>query len=220
MADIYADASDNWLLKSGSSWSAARDSNRASSIGTASAHLNSYGIRASRLTTGGRGSVSYTYYVTRSFLRFDTSGVTEVPTDGSIYIHGATFGNSDPIIVKSTASDTLIVIDFDNIDGWVSGADNNNNVRKYSDAYTSTWSTSGYNQFPLTGEALVDMVAYDNFKICIMDSVYDLSNSSPSSGFNYTGLYFRDEEDANNRDPFLQYSPPLENNSIFLGANF
>ena len=147
-----------------------------------------------------------------------------MPVDAQLFIYGRTFGNVSPILVKSNQQSggfSLSALDFDAIDGWVAGANNNPNVRKYSGIETS-WSTSGYNQMDLTGEAMADMVAYDSFKCCLIDYANDLRNATPTSpGHNnwYSGMWYRDEE-GTTKDPYLQYSPPAENNSIFLGTDF
>ena len=219
MAQIYADSIDGYITKSSSTWSGARDATIGSSTSTTQ-HLNQYAVRASRTMSGGRGSVTYTYHLTRSFFRFDTSGINHVPVDGNIYIYGATFVAADVVLVRAKHGALWGTGEFDSIPGWATGTNNVSNVRTYSDVLT-TWSNSGYNNFTLTGEALVDMVAYDSFQCCLIEYAYDLRNITPTSSANYSGVWFRDEEDASNKDPYLQYSPGTDHNqSLMTGANF
>ena len=142
MPQIYADTTDGWVSNSSTaSWSGARDATAGSSTNVLS-HFNQYGVRASKLTSGGRGSVTTTYTVTRSFFRFDTSGVIHIPTEATIKIYGATMTAADVVLVRAKHGGLWGTGEFDAMPGWVAGANNVSNVRTYSDILT-TWSNSG-----------------------------------------------------------------------------
>ena len=96
MPNIYSTAgSDAWIYKGDSNWSTARDATSGDLIGR----------------TGGGGSRSFTaiqavvargtYRVTRSFLFFDTSGISVPPSSATLKIYGRTNSSADFFVVKS-----------------------------------------------------------------------------------------------------------------------
>tara|TARA_R110002020_G_scaffold45737_4_gene130664 strand:+ start:216 stop:890 length:675 start_codon:yes stop_codon:yes gene_type:complete len=224
MGQIFSSTDDGFSLKTSSlSWAAARDAT-SGAFSSSAGHFNSYAVRASISSSGGRGGLTNTFFVSRAFFKFDTSGIHNIPVDAQIFIYGRTFTNADVILVKSNQQASGLSFgnaDFDAIDGWVAGANNNGNVRKYSGIETS-WTTS-YNQMDLTGEALSDIVAYDSFKCCLIDYANDLRNNTPTAPSmtnNFSGVWFADEE-LTSKDPYLQYSEPAEpTQSLMLGTNF
>ena len=216
MPDIYSGANDGWILKSDSTFAGARDATTGTSSNS-SASSNNFAIRASFAP----GRPSGTYYMTRSFFYFDTSSVSDIPVEATLKIYGVTNMAADFRVVKSTqlVGLGLATSDFDSIVGWATGTDNSSRVTYYDTAETSAWSIPGYIDVTLSDQALVDMVAYDTFKCCLIEADHDLSNSSSlMNATNYSGLYYANESDSAKR-PYIQYTAG-ESNAIFFGANF
>ena len=77
----------------------------------------------------------------------------------------------------------------------------------------------------ILGDIALKYISLDHIGFVTFTSVNisnDLRNATPTSpGHNnwYSGMWYRDEE-GTTKDPYLQYSPPAENNSIFLGTDF
>ena len=185
-----------------STWADARDGTSAISTGISTTR-STQAVIADKASARGGGT---TYNVSRAFFEFDTSGISVAPTDATLKIYGY-FGNSaDLFVVKSSHSDgSLGSADFDSIDGWSSGADNSSNVTKYS-SEVSTWSTSGYNNITLNSTALTDMANNNTFKICLIESDFDLPNNEPSVGTTRrTGMYFV-EYSGTSTDPIIDYT--------------
>ena len=191
MADIYA-TNDSIVLKnipetSGGSWDAARDATSGQLFGPSDAS-----------TTTGYGRIRIFEYsgvtrwiIQRVYMEFDTSGITTLPTDATLKIHGYSANNSDLIVVKGTQSDSLVADDYDNLD--------------FSTAYSAelaTWSSSGYNNFTLNSTALAAIRDDDNFKIAIINYDYDYLDVDPGSSAQVeSGGYFS-EADSDKR-PYI-----------------
>ena len=217
MPNIYSTAgSDAWIYKGDSNWSTARDATSGDLIGR----------------TGGGGSRSFTaiqavvargtYRVTRSFLFFDTSGISDEPASATLNIYGFGGTGGDLFVVRSDADPEITADEFDEIVGWSgSGVDNESNVTKYSSEITS-WSAGAYNTITLNAEALLRIKSEDIFKVCLIESVHDLRNVAPT-GFptSYTGMYFSDWT-GTSRDPYLSYTvaTAVTDNATFFGTNF
>ena len=217
MPTIYSDPSDGFIYTvSTSSWAAARDA----TTGTADDNdtRRNYAVRA-RAVSGGRGSQ---WQVWRTFMYFNTTGVTETLESATINIRGYQYGTADLWVVKSTQGTSLDNTDFDAITGWSSGADNSSNVTKYCDSEVTTWSTSGYNSITLNAAALSDIVSLSEFCICLIEADYDLPNNEPSTGEDVrAGVYFADYS-GTSYDPYLDYTVATvsTSNSVFFGTNF
>ena len=114
-----------------------------------------------------------------------------------------------------------MLLSLDSITGWTSG-DNESNVTKYSAEITS-WSTSGYNDITLTADARADMVSLSEFKVCLIESVHDLRDVTPSTNdSNWSGMYYSDQTGTSN-DPYIDYvagTAAVADNATFFGANF
>ena len=222
MATIYAHTNDGYVYAAGSNFALIRGAgtgNSASSTGTASA----YAIRSDVSTGRGGGS---TYTVTRTFMYFDTSGISTDVQSATLKVYGYINGGGDIIAVKATSDISLLATsDFDAITGWDStsdgsgGGDNESNVTKYSDEI-ATWSTSGYNDITLTSTALANMRDDNTVYICLMNYDYDLKDIAPT-GTNRNGLYYVNYT-GTSRDPYIDYTlaPTTTDNAIFFGTNF
>ena len=124
--------------------------------------------------TVGRGSL--THNIRRTFLHFDTSGLTGTISNTSLNIRGGTNESADIIVLKSTAfggdgSSNLASSDFfSNID--------------FSTAYSSeydSWTASGDNDISLNSTANTDIQNNDNFICAIVEHTNDFGNTAASS---------------------------------------
>ena len=222
MATIYAHTNDGYVYAAGSHFALIRGAgtgNSTSSTGTASA----YAIRSDVSTGRGGGS---TYTVTRTFMYFDTSGISTDVQSATLKVYVYSQNSGDIIAVKATNDiQALTTADFDAITGWSStsdgsgGGDNESNVTKYSDEI-ATWSTSGYNDITLTSTALANMRDDNIVYICLMNYDHDLKDIAPT-GLNRNGLYYINYT-GTSRDPHIDYTlaPTVSDNSVFFGTNF
>ena len=64
----------------------------------------------------------------------------------------------------------------------------NGNVTDYSNAFSGTWSTSGYNDFTLNSTARSDMQNNSIIQIAIVNYTYDYSNVQPPFFVVNTGI--------------------------------
>ena len=200
MPSIYSSTNDGQISKtSTTSWSDARDAT-AGDVSSTSGTVSTTAVYASHGSARGGGT---NWRVYRSFFEFDTSGISVAPTDCDLKIYGRSSYTGDFFVVKSEQSNPLAFADFDAITGWSAGADNESNVTKYSSERT-TWS-SGYNTISLNSTALSDIASLDTFKICLINSQYDLPNTEPSSTTVGNGLYFANYL-GTSRDPYIDYT--------------
>ena len=214
---IYSGGNDGYILGYGPSFTITRDLTTANVANTILSNSN-YAVRAN--VSAGRGGT--TYYIQRSFFEFDVSSISHVPKDGTLQIRGSGFGNAEVIAVKGTQSFSLSTNDFNNIAGWESGSDgagranNASNITDYGGTVTS-WSTSGYNTFTLTQQALADIAGESLLKVCLVEVENDLKDQTPTSGTNYSGLRFS-EYSGTGSDPRLIITE--QHNSVSFGTNF
>lgn len=134
--------------------------------------------------SSGRGGGTMRYI--RTFLYFNTSGITSTVSSATLVIRGGgSLDDAHTIGVKSTAfggdgGTDLADDDFDNLD--------------YSTTYTNeleTWNSSGDNTFTLTSDALNDIKNNNAFIIALVeaDSDYadtDTSDDSFTAGINFS----------------------------------
>ena len=223
MATIYASPADGYVNASNSDWATARDATtgNGSANNTSAASITMNGTRAA--SRGG----GYIYRVSRVFMFFSTSGISSNVASATLKIYGYSQSSADVIAVKATSDiGTITTADYDAITGWSTGSadgsgggDNESNVTKYSDELTS-WSTSGYNDFTLTGTALANMRDDSYLYVCIMETVHDLRDIAPT-GTSRNGCYFADSS-GTSKDPYIDYTlaPTVTDNAVFFGCNF
>tara|TARA_R100001530_G_C4312041_1_gene153307 strand:+ start:298 stop:969 length:672 start_codon:yes stop_codon:yes gene_type:complete len=216
---IYSEADvDGYIYKNSAvDWASARDA----TSGTADDNDSSNTSAVAIVKTAGRGGGN-TWLLRRSFFLFNTSD-TQFCTSAKLYIYGVGATTADIIAVKSTIADSsepsgLASGDFDAITGWSAGADNENNVRKYSDEI-STWSSSAYNLITLNSNAIEDINANGFLAICILQFDGDLKNVEPGTPtFDLsTGMYYSDYS-GTSRDPKIILT--IEPQVAFFGTNF
>ena len=237
MPDIYGTNADGFVRKYGfgATWASQRDA----TSGTADSNdpYTSYAVRGVIVSIFG-GAILIPDF-SRSFMSFDTSGISVTPDSASLKLYGHTAlgagTDRDFFILKSTHNtSTLQNADFVSITGWSTGSsdgsgagDNESAVTKYSamwDISSSGWSTSGYNTVPLNATGLAAMASLDTFKICIID-VSDLRDLTETvSGQKGTGFKWT-ESLGDSYDPYLTYVEGEEEaavvyNAPFFGANF
>lgn len=222
MATIYANY-DGYVYKTHINWVSAR-SFTTGAFASNTAASSTAGISAS--VTTGRGGAS-TFYIYRSFFVFDTSAVTQLVESATFSLLGATSSSGDVILVAATSDiSTLTTADYDSILNWddsgtdgLGGGSGEPHLRKYSDAYTTSWSSypSGYNDIPLRPEALQDMRDNDSLYVCAMSYNEDFIDREPT-GTNRLGLYYENHS-GTSRDPKITYELS-KSNAILMGTNF
>ena len=215
MPIIYADgtvgsASDDGrvITSNQSTWANARDATSGGSTTMNIANQSTFTV-ASRGPLRGGGSY---YIVGRSFMVFDTSGITGTVASATLSIYGYAANDGSIIAVKSTAfggdgGTALHVDDINAISGWSAGSSLAGSATVYgSQILTSSWSTSGYNDFTATSDLLTDMKNNNVVIICFMDYTNDYLNSALTSNvaLNCGGFYA--EYSGTTRDPKIDYT--------------
>ena len=117
MADLYSTNRDGYIVSDTlTTWNAARNDTDGNSVNN-----YSHAVSVSRFGSRGGGN---TYRVTRTFLGFDTSGITGTVTSATLKIYPYLNTGADVIVVKSSwdRAANLQTTDFDEITGFVSGS--------------------------------------------------------------------------------------------------
>ena len=207
MADLYSNTNDGRLLSSTTTWAGARDDVGAASINTSSTSSANF-TAVNKFASRGGGS---SYRVERSFMYFDTSGITINVLDAKIKIRGVTANDGSIIAVKSTAfggdgGTALNTADINNIVGWSNGSACNG-CTDYSNAILAgAWSTSAYNTLIGTSDLKSDMKSEDVVIICFLDYTNDYQNlTPPGAGTANVGAYYTDYT-GTSRDPYIEYT--------------
>ena len=177
----------------------------------------------------GRGSI--VTGINRFFLEFDTSGISVAPTVGNLQVYGAySRTDSNVILVRSTQSGAVGAADFDALynasselaasDGAEGGTLDGISGLKYSSVVTS-WTTSTWNTFPLTADALSDMASLSTFTCCIMNHSYDFRDIAPPLDTT-VGAGFRTANHGayNPQIVYTAGTAAVTDNATFFGANF
>ena len=208
MPNLYSNTNDGRILSSTtSSWATARDDTTGNSTNTTLTQAQSFTdvYRAS-------GRAGTNYRVGRSFMYFDTSGITGNVLTATIKIRGYTGNDGSIIAVKSTAfggdgGTALANADIDAITGWTTGASAAGNVTDYSNSITtSSWNTGAYNSLTGTSNLKNDMKNNNVVIICFMDYTNDYLNSAPTSNDTLNvGAYYTDYT-GTSRDPYIEYT--------------
>ena len=193
MPEVIADTDDGHIAGPNTTWAGTRDANGGASVNVTDVTSNSF-TAVSKFASRGGGS---SFRVERSFMYFDTSGITGTVASANFKIIGSS-GPSDGsvIAVKSNAfggdgGTALSTADFDAIPGWTDGASQAGNVTNYSVAVTSGWNGGNVNTFAATSDLLADMKNNNVVIVCFLDYTNDYLNVEPTSAgtFNITGRY-------------------------------
>ena len=208
MPSLYSNTGDGWIRSGNqSSWAAARDITSGDTPDTNDSYT-AYPVDASRFASRGGGS---SYRVIRSFMYFNTSGITSAVSSATIKLYGYNQSSGSIIAVKSTAfggdgGTALAAGDIDAMPGWTTGASAASNVTTYSSQITSGWSTSGYNDLTGTSDLRSDMQNNNVVIICLMNYTHDYLNSAlTSNGSKSVGFYWTDQS-GTSRDPYIEYA--------------
>ena len=142
-------------------------------------------------------SGSTIYGVRRSFMVFGTSGISGTVASAELSVRGYSANDGSVIAVKSDAyggdgGTNWSTSDFNNIVGFSAGSSLAGSATVYGAAKTTTsWTTSGWNDFTATSDLLTDMENNDVVIVCFMDYTNDYLNSAPSAGamLNCGGYY-------------------------------
>ena len=212
MSTIYSSSSGTKddgriYILSQSSWANARDAT--SGVAITSNSYNAYFTGVARNPARGGGSV---YNIYRSFMAFDTSGISGTVASATLSIRGYHSNDGSVIAVKSNAyggdgGTSLANGDLDAITGWSAGSSLAGSATVYgSQILTSSWSTSGYNVFTATSDLLTDMKNQDVVIICFMDYTNDYLNSAPTSNVTLNCGGFYAEQSGTSVDPKIIYT--------------
>ena len=143
---------------------------------------------------------------------FDTSGIIGTLASATLSIRGFNSNDGSVIAVKSNAyggdgGTALANADFNNIVGYSTGSSLAGSATVYgSQILTSSWSTSGYNNFTATSDLLTDMKNQNVVIICFMDYTNDYLNSALTSNVTLNcGAYYA-EYTGTTRDPKIDYT--------------
>tara|TARA_R110002020_G_scaffold62250_1_gene166852 strand:- start:101 stop:829 length:729 start_codon:yes stop_codon:yes gene_type:complete len=208
MPNLYSGNHDGRVQSSTvGSWAGARDDTAGSA--NVSQVYSSYFTEVSKFASRGGGS---SYRVSRSFIWFDTSGISGTVSAATIKIRGYNANDGSVIAVKSDAfggdgGSALANADFNNIVGYSTGSSLAGNATDYSNTITSTsWSIGGYNDLTGTTDLKNDMKNNSVVIICFMDYTNDYLNSALGSNttLNYGGYYT--DYSGTSRDPYIEYT--------------
>ena len=207
MPNLYASLDGRISTGIETSWSNARDDTSGTVYDVET--RSSVFIEVARFASRGGGN---TYRIARSFMYFDTSGITGTVSAATIKIRGYPGDDASIVALKSTAyggdgGTALASGDFDAITGWTTGASAESSVTKYSNTITSgSWSTSGYNDLTGTSDLSADMQNNNAVIICFIDYTHDLLNSAlTSNGQDNIGAYYTNYS-GTSRDPYIEYT--------------
>ena len=210
---VYKYASDTWgNIRNASSGTL----NTTSATGLTNSH------------TSGRGG--NLYRIDRYFLLFDTSDIEDALASATLNIYGTNYGSLDVIVLLGSQLDggSVASTDFEKIDNASTPLGNSDGSGAGTFAGTSvvelssevtTWSTSGYNTITLNSDALQNLVDEDIVLFVLVGYDYDYLDIAPSSVTQRTWFY-QDYYTGTSRDPYIDYSFPSTDNSVFFGCNF
>ena len=223
---IYAHARDGYIRSSNTFWTSARNG----SAEYANSSATGLTQNASALLSSGRGGG--TYYVYRSFMYFDTSGITEPVYRAYISLRGYTSSTGDSMVVLADNFGNLDSSDYNGIVGWSTsgtdgsgGGDNSGNITNLLQSsigvtqagVITTWNTSGYNNLFLNGYACDYIFNNDIMYIAILNYDYDIKDVAPTDETGKIGFYHADYT-GTSRDPKLTYTLANDPALFFVGG--
>tara|TARA_R100001463_G_scaffold30410_1_gene69116 strand:- start:1083 stop:1826 length:744 start_codon:yes stop_codon:yes gene_type:complete len=155
-------------------------------------------------------SGSYVYAVRRTFMVFDTSGISGTVASADLSVRGYYANSGSVVPVKSDAyggdgGTNWSTSDFNNIVGFSTGSSLDGLATLYSSPKTTTnWTTSGWNDFTANSNLLNDMKNDNVVIVCFMDFTHDFLNSAPTGTTNCGG-YFAEKTSPDYR-PHIDYT--------------
>ena len=209
MADLYSNTDDGYILSDRpATWAGARDDTDGDSVSTSDTRKSQF-TEATRFGSRGGGN---TYQIRRSFMYFDTSGITSTLSSATIKIYGYGGNDGSVIAVKSTAfggdgGTALATTDLDAITGYSAGSSLAGAATVYgAQILTSSWSTSSYNEMTGSSDLLADMKNNNVVIICFMNYTNDYLNSAVASDTTLNcGGYYTDNS-GTSKDPYIEYA--------------
>tara|TARA_Y100000593_G_scaffold5565_1_gene10946 strand:- start:620 stop:1366 length:747 start_codon:yes stop_codon:yes gene_type:complete len=152
------------------------------------------------------------YGIRRSFMVFDTSGISATVALAELSVRGYSANDGSVIAVKSDAyggdgGTNWSTSDVNNIVGWSAGSSLAGSATVYGAQKTTTnWTTSGWNNFTATSDLLTDMKNNNVVIVCFMDYTNDYLNVAPSSGDSLNcGGYYAEKTSPDYR-PHIDYT--------------
>ena len=178
----YSNSSDGSisLNRAGFSWSTTR-----SHTGTYASVDDTDPDEATAMM-GGYSTSSLRYYISRSFMLFDTSGASS-PASVSLFVRGYNYAEKDATVQQGTQGTSLSNSDYNNFSG---------------SAWDSvSWST-GWNEFVFNGTGIAAVNTSGDTKVCLRQKDNDYDNVAPSTAstnYNRNGVYYAESSS----DPYL-----------------
>jgi len=208
---LYGTTDDGRVGSGTTTWAGARDVDTGTTINlTEAADSNFTAVHK----FSGRGGGA-TFRVERSFIYFDTSGVTGTVGSAQFELVGSSGDDGSIIAVKSNAfggdgGTALAKSDFDAMPGWADGESQEGNVTAYSAAAafesSGTWSTNSANVLASTSDLLDDIKNNDVVIVCFINYTYDYLNVTiPSAGTVNLGARYTEASSAGQR-PRINYT--------------
>ena len=207
MANLYANL-DGHVASATTAWPTARDGTSGTADSSLNKNANGISVYA---VAAGRGT---NYALTRTFMHFDTSGISGNVSMAKLYVRGFSLNAASVIAVKSDAfggdgGTALAATDFNNITGFSTGASLAGNATTYSSNgpfLTTGWSVAAYNNMGATADLKSDMQTQTSVIICLMDYTNDYLNSTPgSTGTLSSGIAYSEMSGTGN-DPYILYT--------------
>jgi hypothetical protein len=207
MADLYANL-DGHISKGPTAWVSVRDGTSGTADSSLNKNENGVSVYA---VAAGRGT---NYSVTRTFMHFDTSGISGNVSMAKLFVRGFSSNNGSVIAVKSDAfggdgGTALAGADYDNIVGFSAGASLAGNATTYSSNgpfLTTGWSVAAYNNMGATSDLKSDMQNNDSVIVCLMDYTNDYLNTPPGSTGTFSSGIVYSEMTGTGNDPYIQYT--------------
>jgi hypothetical protein len=207
MADLYANL-DGHIATSAGAWSVKRDATSGTADSSLNKNANGVSVYA---VAAGRGT---NYSVTRTFMHFDTSGISGNVSMAKLFVRGFSSNNGSVIAVKSDAfggdgGTALASADFNNIVGFSAGASLAGNATTYSSNgpfLTTGWSVAAYNNMGATADLKSDMQTQTSVIVCLMDYTNDYLNSAPGSTGTFSSGIAYSEMSGTGNDPYILYT--------------
>ena len=133
--------------------------------------------------SSGRGGGTYLFH--RTYIYFDTSGITTIPSSATLKITGVTNSSANVVVADGNnafggdGNTALATTDFNEVD--IGGS-------PVLFSSQTAWSTS-LNSITLNSTALSLLKSQSNTIFCVLSSTYDYNSNVPSSTFQ-SGIAF------------------------------
>ena len=214
MPVIYASSTGNtddaYLSRLGqSSWINARDGGGSTHSSDSSFLISTFTWVYNVTDPRSGGTV---FGVRRSFMVFDTSGISGTVASAELSVRGYSANDGSVIAVKSDAyggdgGTSWSSSDFNNLVGWSAGSSLAGSATIYGAQKTTTnWTTSGWNDFSGTSDLKTDMKNNNVVIVCFMDYTNDYLNVAPSTGAELNcGGYYAEKVSPDYR-PHIDYT--------------